>query len=130
MSGKRYFLDTNAIVQLLQGNDDLTQLMNHASYIAISVISKLEFLSFAKLSVDDRKVFDTFLSKVTVYDLAADNDELMQEIVKIRQKKALKLPDAIIAAKSHLCQTILVTADKQLISAVSNAHEFSVIKFN
>jgi hypothetical protein len=104
--------------------------MNHASYIAISVISKLEFLSFAKLSVDDRKVFDTFLSKVTVYDLAADNDELMQEIVKIRQKKALKLPDAIIAAKSHLCQTILVTADKQLISAVSNAYEFSVIKFN
>jgi predicted nucleic acid-binding protein len=75
-------------------------------------------------------VFDTFLSKVTVYDRAADNDELMQEIVKIRQKKALKLPDAIIAAKSHLCQTILVTADKQLISAVSNAYEFSVIKFN
>ena len=46
MSGNRYFLDTNAIVQLLAGNPDVIDILSGASYIAISVICELEFLSF------------------------------------------------------------------------------------
>ncbi|APC91091.1 MULTISPECIES: type II toxin-antitoxin system VapC family toxin [Francisella] len=127
MSGNRYFLDTNAIIQLLQGNEDLIKLLTHADYIAVSIISKIEFLSFTKLSSNDKKLFEKFLNKVTVYDLVADDYELIQKIVNFRQKKALKLPDAIIAAKSNLCECILVTADRKLASALRDVYEFSVI---
>jgi len=38
MNGNRYFLDTNAIIQLLAGNSDVTDILSDASYIAISVL--------------------------------------------------------------------------------------------
>lgn len=53
MNGNRYFLDTNAIIQLLQGNEELIKLLTHADYIAVSIISKIEFLSFTKLFSND-----------------------------------------------------------------------------
>jgi predicted nucleic acid-binding protein len=45
MSGRRYFLDTNAIVQLLSGNHSLLTTLAGAAYVATSVICELEFLS-------------------------------------------------------------------------------------
>jgi len=41
MSGNRYVLDTNAIIALLQGNIQLVQLLQNASWIGISIRSKL-----------------------------------------------------------------------------------------
>lgn len=38
MNGRRYFLDTNAIVALLAGNRMLLELLNQADYVATSVI--------------------------------------------------------------------------------------------
>ena len=57
MSGNRYVLDTNAIVALLQGNSQLIQLLENADWIAVSVISQIEFLAFSGLSQDDRQLF-------------------------------------------------------------------------
>lgn len=39
MSGKRYLLDTNAIVALLQGSITLVKLLQNADWVGISVIS-------------------------------------------------------------------------------------------
>jgi tRNA(fMet)-specific endonuclease VapC len=71
MSGKRYVLDTNAISALLQGNLQLVSLLREADWIGISVISQLELLAFSGLSQSDRQVFDRFLQRVEVIDLAA-----------------------------------------------------------
>jgi predicted nucleic acid-binding protein len=54
MSGKRYFFDTNAIVALLKGHPEVVGLAHQADFIAISVISRLEFFAFSALSQHDK----------------------------------------------------------------------------
>ncbi|MFC2154923.1 hypothetical protein ACFLRB_00330 [Acidobacteriota bacterium] len=49
MSGKRFILDTNAIVSLLKGNESLVDSVEHAEWVGISIISKIEFLAFPEL---------------------------------------------------------------------------------
>ncbi|MBD3768489.1 MAG: hypothetical protein IE928_11215 [Gammaproteobacteria bacterium] len=45
INGKRYFFDTNAIVALLKGHTEILALANAADFMAISVISRLEFFA-------------------------------------------------------------------------------------
>jgi predicted nucleic acid-binding protein len=46
MSGKRYVLDTNAIVALLQGNSQITQLLQDANWVGFQSLAKLSFWHF------------------------------------------------------------------------------------
>lgn len=114
MSGNRYFLDTNAIVQLLAGNPDVLNILSKASYIAISVICELEFLAFPGLTENDRRLFDSFAKRVEVIDLCSSDSELKDRILAFRSGRKLKLPDAIIAASASVHACVLLTADKRL----------------
>ena len=58
MSGKRFILDTNAIVSLLKGNKSLVDSVEHAEWVGISIISKIEFLAFPDLSEPDARLFE------------------------------------------------------------------------
>ena len=114
MSGNRYVLDTNAIVALLQGNIQLIELLKDADWIGVSVISQIEFLVFPGLTQDDRQIFDQFLQRVEVMDLATIDIVLIDKIIEIRQQYRLKLPDAIITAMAIQNSASLVTADQEL----------------
>lgn len=114
MSGNRYVLDTNAIVALLQGNIQLIELPKDADWIGVSVISQIEFLVFPGLTQDDRQIFDQFLQRVEVMDLATIDIVLIDKIIEIRQQYRLKLPDAIITAMAIQNSASLVTADQEL----------------
>jgi len=113
MSGDRYLLDTNAIVALLQGNSQLTQLLKNADWIGISVISQIEFLAFSGLNQVDRQLFQEFLQRIEVIDLASTGADLVEKIIEIRQHFRLKLPDAIIAAMAIQNSADVVTADQE-----------------
>ena len=54
MNGKRYLLDTNTVIQLLAGNPSLRKMVEDSDFLAISVISKLEFLSYPDLTEDEK----------------------------------------------------------------------------
>jgi len=56
MPGNRYLLDTNALVALLQGNQELVELTKHAQWLGVSVINVLEFSSFDGLGAQDRSL--------------------------------------------------------------------------
>ena len=114
MNGKRYFFDTNTIIALLKGNQEILSLACQADFIAISVISRLEFFSFSSLSEEDKALFNQFVSRVTVVDLTMNNPVLLDMISDIRINSTLKLPDAIVAASAKLVNAILVTADIKL----------------
>jgi len=126
MNGKSYFLDTNAIIQLLKGNQNLIEILQEAEFIACSVISKLEYLSFPNLSENDIRLFYTFAKKIEVMDLLSSNDELHQYILNMRRQKKLKLPDAIIVACSMYKKCTLITADKQILEV----NEIDVLSYN
>jgi tRNA(fMet)-specific endonuclease VapC len=124
MNGKRYFLDTNTIVQLLSGNPSVLEIVYNAEYIATSVICEIEFFSFADLTEEDRVLFGEFARKIEIIDLCSSSIALKERIYNLRSKKKLKLPDAIVAASAAVNECILLTADKKLLN-VSDIHALS-----
>jgi len=107
----RFVLDTNAVIALLSGNSELSSLLINATWIGISVVTKLEFLSFPHLSENDAKLFHQFENRVDVLGLAPSDTNLMQKIIQIRQQFNLKLPDSIIAASTIQQKAALVSND-------------------
>lgn len=127
--GRRYLLDTNALVALLQGHEGLLTLTEQAQWLGVSIINVLEFLGFAGLTDSDRDLFTVLLSRVAVVDLAYENRALMVLIADIRKRKAIKLPDAIVAASALLSQAILVTNDAQLLSLAAEDASYVALPF-
>ena len=127
--GERYLLDTNALVALLQGHEGLLALTEQAQWLGVSIINVLEFLGFAGLTDADRDLFAVFLSRVAVVDLAYENSALMALIADIRKRKAVKLPDAIVAASALLSQAILVTNDAQLLNLAAEDASYAALPF-
>jgi tRNA(fMet)-specific endonuclease VapC len=116
MNGKRYFLDTNAIVQLLAGCHELLELLNHADYVATSVICELEYLAFPDLPDEDKELFEQFRAQVEITDVCSGDTQLKEKIIGLRSEKKMKLPDAIIAASAMQNDCALLTADTQLLN--------------
>ncbi len=107
----RFLLDTNAVVGLLKGNASLIQTLQAATWVGISVITELEFLSFPGLSATDESLFQQFKSRVEVIDLQSSDDKLLTRIIEIRRSGKVKLPDAIIAAMTIESNATLLSQD-------------------
>jgi predicted nucleic acid-binding protein len=115
MNGRRCILDTNAIVALLKGNVSLLNCTEQAEWVGISIISKLEFLSFPDLTESDSKLFKEFQGRINVIDLSHMDEYLISKIIDIRKSyKKIKLPDAIIISTAIMNNCTLITADKEL----------------
>jgi hypothetical protein len=110
MNGK-FLLDTNAVVALLNGNAPLVQTLQSATWVGISVITELEFLSFPGLTSHDEALFQQFKSRVEVVDLQASDNQLLARVVAVRKLSKVKLPDAIIAASTIENGATLLTQD-------------------
>ena len=123
MSGKRYLLDTNAIVCLLRGGNALAQRLESAEWVGISILSQIEFLAFPNLSENDRRTFQEFSERVEVVGLERTERALIDRIVGLRAQYRLKLPDAIIAATAVERDATLITDDRQLrtLSAIRSS---------
>jgi len=113
MSGSKYLFDTNAVIALLGGNKQLLQLSGNASWLGISIITKLEFLSFSKLSKHDINLFSEFEKRIEIIGINNEDVNLIDYSIILRKKYNLKLPDAIIAATAIKYKSSLVTADKE-----------------
>ena len=110
----QYLLGTNALVALLQGHPGSLAFADHADWLGVSVINVLDFLDFDSLLEEDRLLFNAFVSRIFVVDLALADTTLMNQIGRFRRGRAIELPDAIIAASSVIHQAGLVTNDNQL----------------
>jgi tRNA(fMet)-specific endonuclease VapC len=85
-----------------------------AVWIGISVITRLEFLAFSGLTEADIELFDRFVQRVDVIGLGAADEGLLRQIIEVRLRCRLKLPDAIVVATAMGCNADLVSADAQL----------------
>jgi hypothetical protein len=120
MSGEgRYLLDTNAIVSLLSGNRLLSDKLDHAIWIGISVISYIEFLALEGLPDCDRDAFMDFCGRVEVIPLTREDDGLVKQTLDLRSRYRLKLPDAIIGATALSFDAVLVTSDTDFANVPS-----------
>lgn len=111
--GKRYLIDTNAIIDYTSGlfpdkglsfmDDIINQEVN------ISVISKIEALAFEPQADQQKQYFQllvNFIGNANVYML---DDFIIGKTIEIRKIFKLKLPDAIIAASAIINNLTLIS---------------------
>jgi len=94
----KYLIDTNIVIYYFNGIivDEIVHTILEQSF-NISIITKIEFLSWQKLLNNEelKQKAIKFISNATIYDL----DEVVAEkTIEIRQKYKIKTPDAIIGA--------------------------------
>jgi hypothetical protein len=105
----KYLLDTNIVIYYFNGlilDDVIHSIIQHS--FNISIITKIEFLSWHKLleDVELKCRAVAFISFATVYDL----DEVVAEkVITNRQQYKIKTPDAIIGATAQVHRFEIVT---------------------
>jgi len=103
---KRYLLDTNAVIYLVNGSLAVPLPEGHYS---VSIITEIELLSFSGLSaIEEQKIRDLLL----LLDRVQLTDAVRDKAIVLRRKNKLKLPDAIIAASAVIRDAILLTNDQ------------------
>jgi hypothetical protein len=117
MNGK-YLLDTNALIYAINRKLKLPK----ADY-AVSVITKMELLSWPQLSQEDEQQLRAALSGTAVLQLSSS---IQESTIKIRRATSLKLPDSIISATALDGGYVLVTDDEKL----RNRHVGEAIKLD
>ena len=126
MNGIKFLLDTNCVFLLLQGELNSFKDNIVIRETAISVITKMEFLSNPNLGTKDTYLFNNFLDEITTFFISESDEDLIKETVAVRKKYKLKLPDAIIASTALSNNLTLISAD----AAYSKIHnlKFQCIK--
>lgn len=115
MSGK-FLLDINTLIYAINRKLKLPT----GSY-AVSVITKMELLSWPQLGQEDEQQLRAALSAITIIELSPS---LQETAIKIRKATSLKLPDSIISATAMGGGYVLVTDDEKL----RNRHVGEAIK--
>ncbi|MFY0481753.1 type II toxin-antitoxin system VapC family toxin [Flavobacterium sp. PLA-1-15] len=110
MSGNSLFVDTNIILYLLNGDEDVKQYLQ-GNDIYISIISEMELLSFPEISENELKEIVKLLKQVKIIDI---NYAVKQNAINFRRKYKIKLPDSIVLATAKYLELPILTADKQL----------------
>ena len=109
---KRYMLDTNAIIYMLNGR--LASPLRDGHY-SVSIITEIELLSFPDLSQGEEQQIRVLLREFQTIPLT---ESVSAKTIQLRRNnKKLKLPDAVIAASAIQQQAVLLTND-QIFSAI------------
>jgi len=103
MNGNRLFIDTNILIYILNGNDNLVNLLE-GYQLYISFITEIELLCFYNTNFE-REIINKFLNLFTIVNI---NEEIKSNTIKLK----IKIPDAIIASSAEFLQIPLITADK------------------
>jgi predicted nucleic acid-binding protein len=110
---KRFFLDTNTIIELLAGNQDVKNHLDSAEWVGTSIICHIEFLTFKQLSKQEINHFNHLVNYIDCESIDKKDRSLINQIIEIRKKFNLKLPDAIIVAQAVKTKSKLITYDKE-----------------
>ena len=121
MSGK-ILIDTNIFIYLTQGDKNVIEYIQDKN-ICVSFISELELLSFKNITSEEDLIVKEILSQFTIYNF---DENLKNQIVFLRKKYNLKLPDSIILATAKYFDIPFITSDKKL----NNIEEVDVILYS
>lgn len=105
----RAIIDSDVLIDYLQGLEKAKQELELYSKREISIISWMEIMACAD-SPEDEKACREFLTSFTVHQLSV---EIASEAVKIRRKFRARLPDAIVWATARSEGCLLVTRNSK-----------------
>ena len=111
--GSGYLIDTNIIIDYLNGNLQppaklfLRKVVNESP--KLSIISKIELLSF-KTEEESYRLIYSFVECSLVHELSK---EVANTAIQIRLQKRIKIADAIIAATALVFDFTLLTRNTE-----------------
>ncbi len=110
--GKRYLIDTNVVTKyfeetLSEQGLSLIDTILEASESQISIITRIELLSFSPKNEELLKTIYLFLDVCEEYSLS---EPIVLKTIELRKLYKIKLPDAIIAATA-LCHDLILLSD-------------------
>ena len=108
MKHNRIFLDTNILIYLLEGNEELREILGDKIWY-ISFISEMELLLKPHITEAETKAINTLLQECFIIDM---NNGIKQIAIESGQKFNLKLADSIIYASARAINITFLTADK------------------
>ena len=105
--GKEYLIDTNAVIDYLDNKlpDKAGELMDGIDS-RISVITRMELLSWPGASQEQTQILNEFINASEVFAL---EEPVIVKAVDIRKTFKTKIPDAIIAANAIVNKLALIT---------------------
>jgi predicted nucleic acid-binding protein len=115
MNGTKILLDSTGVIKYLRNELSLDDIGGNGIERYISIITRMEALSYPDITPDEEKRAHDFLSSCTVIPL---DQRLEQEVIQFRRSSKRKLPDSIIAATAALLGITLLSHDPHLLKAV------------
>jgi predicted nucleic acid-binding protein len=112
---KRLGFDSNTIIDIVNKRYNKAQLepiLSQTKRWFVSVITRIEILSYANLTPDEETKIRAFLKKCRVIPL---NHKIERVAIKFRQLTKRKLPDSVIAATAITLGATLITRDAHLL---------------
>lgn len=101
----RAIIDSDVLIDYLQGLDKAKQELDRYSKREISIISWMEIMTGADTPQEEKDSRE-FLSTFTIHPLSV---EIASEAVEIRKRFRIRLPDAIVWATARINGCLLVT---------------------
>ena len=121
MSGINYLLDTNFILGILKSSPavlgEISERKILASECAYSAITRMELLGFPGITSAEDGLIRQKLESFTPISLTLPIEDV---VIKLRQTRKIKLPDAIIAATAIFAGVELLTLDQHLLAVVQS----------
>jgi len=122
MNGKRdYLFDTDILIYFLAGKlpeHIVEKIENILEYsFNISIITKIEILGWKGHTEESFRETEDFIKNATIFEL---EEKIVEETIKLRRKKKIKIPDAIIAATAKIYDKILITNNENDFKGLVN----------
>lgn len=117
MNGNKLLLDSNILIYLSKNQLPLEDFAKPGDSFYISVITLMEVKGFQFAS---KKEEDFINSLCSHFETVYLDDEIVDEVILMRKKHKIKLPDAIILASALVNEYILVTHNIEDFKIFSN----------
>ena len=119
MNGHK-LLDTNILIYLSKNLINLSAFASPEDELYISIITYMEAMGFPFQSKKEEKIITELCKNLKVINL---DESIVEEVIQIRKKYKVKLPDAIIAATTLVYKMKLIThntADFKMVLSGKN----------
>lgn len=121
MNGNSVLLDTNIVLYLLSGDKVLSDLL-HNRKLYVSFVTQLELLGYQAITEQELREVRYFLEECIIIDI---NNQIKEEVIKIKRSRKIKLPDSIILATSKYLDIPVISSDRDF----SKVEEVNVIYY-
>jgi len=116
MNGTNFLIDTNIIIYLMQKKLKINDFAQKGSNLYISTVTYMEALGFPFQNREEETAITILCDTLDRIFLTED---IEKQVINIRKRHKIKLPDAIIAATAITYNLTLVTLNSSDFNKIS-----------